>query len=190
MVSEIHSLQALLGRDQAAVIQNFEVDYVAYKTTRGEVELRPSWSNINDLSWYKVRVNQHSKTFWALNIISNSQQIFSTLIWPTIALSRFFNLIVDTHEYFVLPEGTILLPTDNTGQKPKHVFYDLLISNSFQPTHEEGGCETVLCLELWRKARSDNNYTQRMQMNIKQWDTVVLSADFDNWRSGLGLWSL
>jgi hypothetical protein len=44
--------------------------------------------------------------------------------------------MVDTHEYFILPEGAIFLPTYNTGQKRKQVFYDPLISNSFQPTHE------------------------------------------------------
>jgi len=57
--------------------------------------------------------------------------------------------MVDTHEYFILLEGAILLPTYNTGQQRKQVFYDLLVSNSFQPTHEEGGCETVLCFVPW-----------------------------------------
>ena len=58
--------------------------------------------------------------------------------------------MVDTLEYFILPEGAILLPTYNTGQQRKQVFfYDLLISNSFQPTHEEGGCEAVLFIVPW-----------------------------------------
>jgi len=86
--------------------------------------------------------------------------MFSTLTWPSIALSTVFNVMVDTHEYFILPEGAILLPTQNNVNK---FVYDLLISYSFQPTHEEGGYEIVSCLvpwpELWRKARSGNNYT-------------------------------